>query len=435
MTVETLGYRGEGIARIERKPVFIKGALPSERVRALVLIVKKDYAVAKLLEVLSPSPHRVTPPCAVFGKCGGCDLMHLDYNGQLAFKRDAVRDALRKIAHIEPYVDECVPSDRVLGCRNKISLPVRKTKDGAAAGLFAYNSHRVVSIDDCPLQTDRVRSVMPALKKFVSFFDPYDEERGEGELRHIVARDLAGALSVTAVVTRDLSERIARAAEEAELAADELWMNVNDLRTNVILGGDTRLLRGERSVRDITIGGITLPVETHPNAFYQVNGSIAAKLYEAVRMTAKNVKPRLIVDAYSGGGLMTALLSDCAERVFGVEIEPSAVAGADMLMQRAGIKNVRNILGDCSAELPRFTHECGDDSLIVLDPPRSGCSEAVTSAVDASGASHVVYVSCDPSTLARDLFRLPSYIVRSVRPFDMFPQTCHVETLICLERK
>ena len=436
MTISSLGYRGEGVARVDGVPVFVKGALPGERVRAHVVLVKKDFAAAKLLEVFSPSPERVTPACPLFGKCGGCDLMHLSYVAQLRFKREAVRDALRKIAHLEPDIADCVPSDDVLGCRNKLSLPVRKGKEGRAeVGLFAYNSHRVVPASDCPLQTRRVRDLMPALHRFAERFSPYDEEKGSGELRHFVVRDYGGVLGVTFVMTMFAPVRVLAAAKECGLSADELWINVNRGRNNVILGRETRLVAGERHVCDIAVGGRTLPVGTHPNAFYQVNGNIAAKLYEAVRSVAEEVKPRLIVDAYSGGGLMTALLSDCAERVVGIEIEPSAVAGADMLMARAGIKNVRNILGDCSAELPRLMRECGKESLIVLDPPRSGCSEEVTSAVDASGASHVVYVSCDPSTLARDLSRMPSYSVRSVRPFDMFPQTCHVETLVMLERK
>ena len=155
--IETLGYKGEGIARLDRVPVFINGALPGEKVRALIILVKKDFAVGKLLEVLSPSPLRVAPGCPVFGKCGGCDLQHLAYGEQLGFKKRAVEDALAKIAHIRVNADDCVPSPCEYGYRNKISMPVRKSAKGASAGFFAYNSHRIVETDDCPLQTEKVR--------------------------------------------------------------------------------------------------------------------------------------------------------------------------------------------------------------------------------------------------------------------------------------
>ena len=432
--IESLGYRGEGVARIERFPVFIKGAIPGERVRALIIAVKKDFAIAKLQEVLIPSPDRVAPPCPYFGKCGGCDLMHLDYGAQLGFKTRAVEDALKKIAHIEIKVNECVASDNILGCRNKLSLPVRRTKDGAAVGLFAYNSHRIVSIEDCPLQTERIRALIPAFGKFAGMFAPYDEETGKGELRHFVAREYGGRLSVTFVVTRDLSGRLKAAASASGINADELWMNVNNGHSNVILGRETRLLSGDRRDVDIIIGNRQMPVSAHPNAFFQVNDGIAAKLYTAVKGYASESGHDRIIDAYSGGGLMTALLSDCAKEVIGVEIEPAAVAGADELMRRSGITNVRNILGDCAEKLPELAADCGSSALIVLDPPRSGCSEDVISAVDTSSASEIIYVSCNPSTLARDLSRLSNYVPVSVTPFDMFPNTCHVETMVVLRR-
>ncbi len=433
--VVSLGYRGEGVAKIDSYPVFIKGALPGERVRALVILVKKDFAVAKLLEVLSPSVHRVRPVCPDFGRCGGCDLMHLDYPSQLGFKREAVRNALHKIAHTDADVGECVPSDKIIGYRNKLSLPVRKGKNGAEVGLFAYNSHRIVLVTDCPLQTERVRSLLPRLRVFADMFAPYDEETGGGELRHFSVRDYGGALSVTVVVTRDVSGRILRAADDAGIECDELWMNVNNGRNNVILGAQSYLLRGMNVCRNVVFGGRVLPVKTHPNAFFQVNDGVADKLYSAVLSEAVRIRPRLVIDAYSGGGLMTALLAGVAERAAGIEIERSATAVADELMRRAGITNVRNICGDCAEVLPRLTADCDEDALVVLDPPRAGCAESVTDAVNACRAGSVIYVSCNPSTLARDLARMPAYVPVRITPFDMFSQTCHVETLVLLCRK
>ena len=432
--IETLGYKGEGIARLGRVPVFINGALPGEKVRALVILVKKDFAVGKLLEVLTPSPLRVAPACPVFGKCGGCDVQHLAYEGQLDFKKRAVEDALLKIAHIRVNADECVPSPSVYGYRNKISLPVRKNAKGGAIGFFAYNSHRIVETNDCPLQTEKVRKLIPVLRGIAERFAPYDEESGKGELRHFAVRDLGGRISLTAVVTRDLNARLICAVKECGAEVDELWQNINRTRGNVIMGEGSELILGER--KPYYYCGLELFV--HPNGFLQVNTGVAEKLYAKVAELASRANADRIIDAYSGSGVLTALLSRNAKTVIGVEIEKAAVDSADELMRANGITNVRNICGDCADVIPRLLSGGNPDSektLIVLDPPRGGCDAKVINAVNACGASEVIYVSCNPSTLARDLSMLTSYNVVSVTPFDMFPQTKHVETLVLLFRK
>ena len=434
--IESLGYKGEGVARLGRVPVFINGALPGEKVRALIIFVKKDFAVGKLLEVLSPSPDRRKPLCPLFGKCGGCDLQHLAYGAQLEFKKRAVEDALFKIAHIRTEAEECVPSPLVYGYRNKISMPVRKSAKGAAAGFFAFNSHRIVETDDCPLQTDKVRRLIPSLRAFAACFEPYDEESGRGELRHFAVRDLGGKISLVAVVTRDLRGRILRAAEECGITADELWQNINVSRGNVILGKDSELIGGAPIAYELC--GLKLHI--HPNGFLQVNAGVAQKLYETITELAAAANAGRIIDAYSGSGVLTALLSKSAKQVIGVEIEKAAVDSADELMRANGIINVRNICGDCADAIPRLLSGGSANSeesktLIILDPPRGGCDARVMNSVNACGADKIIYVSCNPSTLARDLALLTSYVPVKIIPFDMFPQTKHVETLVCLERK
>ncbi len=429
-TIESLGYRGEGVARIHRVPVFIAGALPGERVRAHVILVKKDYAVANLTEVLSPSADRVTPRCPLFGRCGGCTLQHLSYSAQLGFKRGTVTDALKKIAHIDFPVSECVPSDGEYGYRNKLSLPVRRGRNGADVGFFAYNSHRIVCADDCPLQTDGVRALMPELRELAARFVPYDEERGIGELRHFVVRDLGG-LSLTAVTTSDSGKKLVKAAEELGVEVAELWNNVNPGRNNVIMGERTTLVAGART--PARLHGMT--VEVHPKGFVQVNSSVADKLYDALTERIGEIVDT-IIDAYSGGGTLTAMLAPYAKKVIGVEIEPNASESAKKLADALGLKNVKNVCGDCAKVLPGLVSDKNiGRSLVVLDPPRSGCAREVISAVDASGAERVIYVSCNPSTLARDLALMDNYAPTEIIPFDMFPQTPNVETLVVLCRK
>lgn len=431
-TIESLGYRGEGVARIDRVPVFVSGALPGERVRAHVLLVKKDFAVAKLTEVVTPSPERARPVCPYFGKCGGCNLQHLAYGAQLDYKRDRVRDTLRKIARQSVAVAPCVPSAATYGYRNKLSLPVRRGRDGGAAvGLFAYNSHRVVEIDDCPLQTDRIRACIPTLRALAARFAPYDEERNTGVLRHLVVRDLGGRLSLTAVATRDVAAELIKACVDLGFATDELWLNINTSQGNAIMGDRTTLVGGRQELH--TVMGLRASV--HPKGFLQVNPGVADMLYGALIARAKELAPDVIVDAYSGGGTLTALLASCAKEVVGVEIEPAASASADELVARLGLTGVRNVCGDCAVVLPSLISGAGERTLILLDPPRGGCDRAVAEAVNASGAPDVLYVSCNPATLARDLAIMDNYNIVSATPYDMFPQTCHVETLVVLSKK
>ena len=431
-TIESLGYRGEGVARIDRVPVFIVGALPGERVRAHVLLVKKDYAVAKLEEVLAPSPDRVRPACPYFGKCGGCNLQHLAYGAQLGYKRDSVRDALRKIARIDAGVSPCVASENIYGYRNKLSLPVRRGKEGAEVGLFAYNSHRIVEIGDCPLQTERIRALIPKLRALAAYYEPYDEESGRGVLRHLVVRDLGGRISLTAVATRVVADKLRQACAEMQIGADELWLNVNNARGNVIMGNETRLVSGAPALHTV----MGLPTSVHPKGFLQVNQNVADKLYGALVAAAKELAPDLTIDAYSGGGTLTALLAPYAKETVGVEIEPAASASAAELTARLGLSTVRNVCGDCAKVLPDLIKTAqGGRTMIVLDPPRGGCDRTVVDAVNSSAAADVLYVSCNPATLARDLALLTNYAIRSITPYDMFPQTCHCEVLTALQRK
>ena len=430
VTIESLGYKGEGVARLGRVPVFIDGALPGEKIRAHVILVKSSFVVAKLLEVVQPSAQRVKPRCPYFGKCGGCDIQHMSDGAQLDFKKSQVEDAFHKIARFDISANAVTPSDLTYGYRNKLSLPVRRGKNGAQVGLFAKNSHRIVEIDDCPLQSDRIREVLPKLKILANHFQPYDEEKGKGELRHFVLRDV-GKLSLTVVLTRKNVRKLLWAMDETGLVTDELWLNVNNNRNNVILGDETILARGVQSQVDVL--GLTTTV--HPKGFMQVNNGVMRKVYTAVLDKAKEINPDLIIDAYSGGGTLTALLSRIGKRTIGVEIESVAVASANDLMAREGIMNVENVCGDCAEVLPELLKNAEQsNALIVLDPPRSGCDKKVISAVNDCGANDLLYVSCNPSTLARDVALLTNYSVTSVTPFDMFPQTSHVESVVLLSR-
>lgn len=434
-TIDDIGAFGEGITHIGGLTVFIPGALVGEKVSARVVLVKTSLAHAVLIKIISPSPFRVEPPCPYFRQCGGCSLQHLSYDAQLRLKQSIVKNSLKKYAGIDCEVSPVVPSPNVLGYRNKLSLPVLYDKKrGTVCGLFAKKSHRIVEIQDCLLQ--RAPTFETAKKAFdfacSSGLAGYDEERGKGDLRHIVVRSLGNEISLTYVLNGE--KKAFERALEKELQRKRpenfsLHINYNTSKSNVILGGKSRLVYGAAFARLDSI-----EVETHPQAFFQVNDKVREKLYKAaLDRVSENIN---VVDAYSGAGVMSAFFARKAKRVVGIEISAAAVEVANNLAKREHLENLSFVLGDCAEKMGGVLKGfSGSDVCIVLDPPRSGCSREVTDAVNDSGAERIIYISCNPSTLARDLALMDNYTSTEIIPFDMFPQTPNVETLVVLSKK
>ncbi len=438
LTVTNLGSEGEGVARAGGKTVFIRGALKGERVRAKIIAVKPRFDVALLEKVLSPSPDRVTPDCPLFNKCGGCDLQHLSYEAELKFKRALIEETFLKVGGLTVTAEEVEPSPRSLRYRNKLSLPVRCVRGETKIGLFAKNSHRIVETNDCLLQYEWNIPLIAALKEFLeaSGYVGYDEETGKGDIRHIVARGLNGKLCVTLVTTAkldcaDFGKRLKEINPNSEL-----WLNINTRRDNVILGREWHKVFGSDS--ETVIEG--LKTEIHPAGFFQVNDYIRERLYSYVAdMSAGGAA----VEAYSGAGLLSARLSRNAKTVFGIEINEQAHTAALKLKADNNLDNFFPVLGDVSEKLPDVLKKCADisgssaDTFVVLDPPRAGISESAANTLVNSGADNIVYISCNPATLARDAKRLSDggYEIQSVKPFDMFSRTANVETVVRFRRK
>lgn len=433
LTIDGLGINGEGVAKAEGKTVFIKNALPSEKIRAKIIAVKPRFNFALVEKILSPSKHRVVPPCPNFGKCGGCDLMHLEYSEQLIFKRNKVQETLLHVGGIDAKVDETVPSNNQLRYRNKLSLPVRRGKDGQpSVGLFAKGSHRVVETADCLLQFSWNAPLITAVKEFIqeNALTCYDDESGKGEVRHIVARQVGDKVSVALVCTRKIDARPLQGKLAQFLENFDLFININRRHDNVILGDEWIVVSGKDSA--LAVDG--LKVKVHPASFFQVNDDVREKLYSAV---ASLCKGKCAIEAFSGAGLLSARLAKSADKVYGIEINEQAHKSALKLKEDNDIDNMFPVLGDVSDEIAGVIAKCDSDPFIVLDPPRTGVSESALRDLASSGASGIVYVSCNPATLARDLKTLTryGYFVTKVTPYDMFPQTCNVETLVCLTRK
>lgn len=435
--VDSMGMDGEGVGHCFGKAVFVRGALPGERVRAKIIAVKPRYDFALLEKVLVPSDERVAPSCPVFGKCGGCDLRHLSYPAQLAFKREQVASTLKKAGVVCP-VSETVPSPKVDRYRNKVSVPVRRTAiGGTAIGLFARNSHRVVETSDCLLQYEWMPALVSAVREFMadSGLTGYDESDGSGDVREIAAREEGGATAVALVATRPLPLNGLLPRLNEILPRAELWLNVNSARNNVIFGDEWRRVGGDSG--KIEVDGFKLTL--HPAGFFQVNDDVRKLLYDRA---ASLFRGKCAIEAYSGAGLLAARLAREAKAAYGIEINREAHAAALALKADNGITNFHPIEGDAEKVLPELLNKlrgeyAPDEIGLILDPPRAGITEAVARTLNASGIKRVAYIGCNPATLARDAARLQEggFVALEALPFDMFPMTANIETLLTFKRK
>ena len=457
-TVVGLGSNGEGIVKQDGMVVFVPYTLVGEKIRYKVLKVTSKCAYGKVLEVLTPAEYRVRVSCPVFGKCGGCQLQHVKYMNQLKIKEETVHNCLYKIANIDADVKPTVKGDNQFRYRNKLQLPVAQTSKGTVIGFYAENSHRVVPIDDCLINAPWTADIISAFKHYIEEFDlkGYDEEAHTGDLREITVKDIKGNLIITIV---SLHENIRGLSRLIEILKEHLqykfslFLNVNDLQTNVIYGNKFKLLYGAPDYSGDMLG---IRYKIGVQSFMQVNNAVCSKLYSAVRDAVQADENTVVIDAYSGAGLLTALLAKNAKRAIGIEIVPEAVKCANELAVQNSLQDkITNYLGKCEDILPDIIAKEKENKskiCLVLDPPRKGCDVKVINSIIKSGIDKIVYVSCKPSTLARDIGLLIGtlavednqvkkvkdaklrYNVTLVRPFDMFANTKHVETLVVLEK-
>ena len=439
LDIDKVGINGEGVARLDGVVVFVKGALPGERVRAKIISVKKNYCYAILdgedAFISEKSGDRVQPICPTFGKCGGCAVMHLSYDAQLRVKREMVYDTLKKVGGLDVCVDPVVASDKIFGYRNKMSLPVREDRGELKIGLFATASHRVVPTDNCLLQPEWNEKIISITGKFIenNGLRGYDEQTGRGDVRHVMVREVENHLFITVVATKRIKLDGLVALIKPEFKSFSVWLNVNRNADNVILGDKWEKIYGVGELSAVE----GFKTDVHPAGFFQVNDYIREKIYSFVAKTVEEIAPDFVIDAYSGAGIMTAMLSKHCKSVTGIEINRQASDSAEKLILDNKISNMTAICGDVADHIGKVAKAySGQKVTVVLDPPRSGCEKSVLEAIINSDISDVIYVSCSPATLARDLGILAEfYKIKSVTPYDMFPQTMHVETLVVLQRK
>ena len=489
LTITGLGSSGEGIGRLpvpgeeERGgyTVFVKDAIVGDRVRASIMKARKTYAFARLQEIVEPSPDRIAPRCPIARSCGGCQIQMMDYRAQLEYKKNKVREDLIRIGGFVPELIDAVlypavgmdgPGEEPWRYRNKEQVPVGCDREGRIAfGFYAGRTHAIVPMKDCLIGREGNALILDRVREWMekNHVKPYDEASGKGTIRHVLIRDgrHSGQIMVCIVANADALP------EEKELAGvlgeipgvASVSLNTNKERTNVILGRKVRTLWGEDAIEDsLYVQKVSYPVEGEgpkgrkgpvftgtdesvrfgisPLSFYQVNPRQTEKLYSTVLHFAGLTGKEVIWDLYCGVGTISLFMARSAGKVYGVEIIPAAIEDAKRNAERNGIENAEFFTGKAEEVLPAYVEEqekngkIGKVDLIVVDPPRKGCDSKCLETILKIGPEKVIYVSCDPATLARDLKILAEggYCLKRVQPCDMFPHTSHIETIVLLQK-
>ncbi|MBE6822643.1 MAG: 23S rRNA (uracil(1939)-C(5))-methyltransferase RlmD [Ruminococcaceae bacterium] len=442
--LEITGYtaEGSGVGRYENIAVFVPLAAVGDRLRVKILKTAKTYAFGKLEQILSPSPDRVRQDCSQFAKCGGCVYRHIDYAAELRAKEQRVRDAVERIGGFRDLpIRSIVGSANPDHYRNKAQLPIGKAAGkGITLGFYASHSHRLIPCEECFLQPAAFTAAMRAFQEWAlkTGEDVYNEATGKGRLRHLYLRQ-AGATGEIMVCVVVNGNGVHQEPELVELlrknvpGLKSVIINVNRERTNVVLGKKCRTVWGEDTITDMLCG---LKFHISPLSFYQVNRDQAERLYTIAGEYAGLTGGETLLDLYCGTGTIGLSMAKKAGKVIGVEIVEQAVEDAKRNAERNGIANAEFLCADAAKAADMLKNRGVRPDVVVLDPPRKGCDSSLIETVVKMGPERVVYVSCDPATLARDLkiFAQQGYVPKELTPVDMFPRTSHVECVVLMSR-
>ena len=440
IAIRSLGHSGEGVGSKDDFTVFVPGALVGEVVLAKITLVKKNYAVGSLVRVIAPSEERVEPICPIYETCGGCQLQHLSYDGQLIAKRQQVVDALQRIGKqtaltVHPTLGASSP----WLYRNKMQFPVGEKKGRTVIGCYAKGSHDIIATENCHIQMDANNHIVQAASKILTEMKipAYREKDDRGVVRHIIGRVGAGGQAMAVIVTKTKTlpkaeEFVARLRGEVP-ALVSIMHNINPKRTNVILGQETHCLWGQKTIQD-GIGKLMFDISAQ--SFFQVHTAQADVLYQKALAYADLNGNETVIDAYCGTGTISLFLAQKAKKVYGIEIVAPAIRDAKKNAEANRITNAEFLVGDAVEVMPRLYEQGVRADVVVVDPPRSGCDPIVLETFARMNPERIVYVSCNPASLARDIAVLNElgYRAEEVQPVDMFPQTSHVESVALLRR-
>ncbi|MDK8641460.1 23S rRNA (uracil(1939)-C(5))-methyltransferase RlmD [Niallia taxi] len=444
LTIKRLGINGEGVGYFKRQVVFVQGALPGEEVVVEATKIMPKFSEAKVKKIRKASPFRVKAPCPIYEQCGGCQLQHLAYDQQLREKRDIVIQSLErhtklKIENLD--IRPTIGMEDPWNYRNKSQFQIGQQKNGKViAGLYGIDSHRLVPIQNCMVQhpltnkvSEEVRSILEELNVPI-----YDERTQKGIVRTIVTRAgfQSGEVQVVLITTQKEVPRKKQIMAEIQSRLPEvksLVQNINGNKTSLIFGEKTIHLRGEEVIQE-TLGDLNF--ELSARAFFQLNPTQTIKLYDEVKKAANLTGKEKIADAYCGVGTIGLWLADGASEVRGMDTIDAAIIDAQKNADKHGIKNATYVTGTAEHWLPKWVEEGWRPDVVVVDPPRTGCDQKLLNAIKKVKPKKFIYVSCNPSTLAKDIDYLSKdYKVEYLQPVDMFPHTAHVECVVELVLK
>ena len=439
--IDDLSNNGDGLGRLEGegKVVFVPDTVTGDRASVRLVRVKPQYAFGKLQQIHQPSPHRIRPQCIVADKCGGCQWQHIDLEYQQTAKRQQIIQVLQRIGGFEETpVETMLVGSSGLGYRNKATYPLGRSKTGQVqAGYYRQGSHHLVNLNQCPVQDPRLNPLLTEVKRDLERrgWSIYNEQRHQGKLRHLSLRigQRTGEILLTLITT---NWQLPGIEEQAQIWLERypqlvgVCLNYNPQRTNSIFGDETRCILGRPYLNELFAG---IKLQLRGDTFFQINTEVAEALLQAIIAKLDLQGNELLMDAYCGLGTFTLPLARRVKKAMGIEVQPAAVEQAKLNREINGIANVSFQAGKVETLLPQLGAGC---DIVILDPPRKGCDPSVISALLQLQPQRLVYVSCQPATLARDLKLLchrGSYKLISVQPADFFPQTPHVECAAFLE--
>lgn len=441
--IDGLGNMGEGVGKIDNFTIFVKGAIKGEKVRIKITKVNKNFAFGRLIEVIEEAKDRSEPICSNYKRCGGCQMQHLSYEAQLEFKKQKVVDCIERIGKIDSnsvIIHDTIGMNPPHYYRNKVQLPVGEKNGEPQIGFYAERSHEIIDIDKCYIQFEAANEIMSLIKAWMTEYKirGYNEQTGTGTLRHIMVRRgfKTGQIMLVLVTTNENlphKKELIDAITENINEITGIIQNINSKKTNVILGEKEITLWGKDQIQDY-IGEFKFNISS--KSFFQVNPVQTEKLYNAALKYAGLTGNEVVFDAYCGTGTISLFLSQNAKMVYGVEIIPEAIENAKINAIENKIKNAEFIVGKSEEEIPKLIERGIKPEVVVVDPPRKGCEKVLLESIASAAPRTIVYVSCDPATLGRDLGILNGigYEVKEVQPVDMFPETGHVETIVLIQR-
>ncbi|MDN5317358.1 MAG: rRNA (uracil1939-C5)-methyltransferase [Thermoanaerobacterium sp.] len=438
--IDNMAHEGQGVGRLDGIAVFVRGALKGERVLAKIDEKHKNYLNAHVEKILLPSQERIMPKCIYAGKCGGCTLQHLSYKGQLEFKKQVVDDSLSRIGKINTIVYDTIGMDNPLYYRDKAEYPVGIEDGNIKSGFYASKSHNIIAIDSCMIQSDYSIEAMKTVREWANNYkiSIFDEKSGKGLLRHIITKVGFTTKEVMVILVINgidipYKDELINTLKKNIKELKSIVLNINKSRFRLVMGSENIVIYGDGYITDY-IGDKKF--EISPLSFFQVNPVQTKVLYEKALEYADLKGDETVFDVYCGIGTISIFFAEHARKVYGIEVIPDAVEDARRNAAINGVDNAEFIAGKAEDVMKDLCNKGLKPDVVVFDPPRKGLDKDVVEASIKMNPEKIIYVSCNPTTLARDLriFEDNGYKTKKVQPVDMFPYTYHVECVTLMSR-